>query len=181
MISRFYDPLQSALQNLAAIISTRTNIERMNEILECPVQSGSDTLTNDGCDIVFDHVGFEYNSGDAVLRDVSFTAKQGEITALVGPRAVYKRQAGKYTLAVYAQNGCACGYVRYAHKRHKQPCHAAQALCPTQQHRRGQSRDYQPYGQRKTVAHFHAQRRTKRRERGTYLSGLHRAAHAEGR
>lgn len=53
-------------------------------------------------------------------------------------------QAGKYTLAVYAQNGCACGYVRYAHKRHKQPCHAAQALCPTQQHRRGQSRDYQP-------------------------------------
>lgn len=85
VISRFYDPLQSALQNLAAIISTRTNIERMNEILDCPVQSGSDTLTNDGCDIVFDHVGFEYNSGEAVLRDVSFTAKQGEITALVGP------------------------------------------------------------------------------------------------
>ena len=85
VISRFYDPLQSALQNLAAIISTRTNIERMNEILEYPVQSGSDTLTNDGCDIVFDHVGFEYNSGEAVLRDVSFTAKQGEITALVGP------------------------------------------------------------------------------------------------
>ena len=85
VISRFYDPLQSALQNLAAIISTRTNIERTNEILECPVQSGSDTLTNDGCDIVFDHVGFEYNSGEAVLRDVSFTAKQGEITALVGP------------------------------------------------------------------------------------------------
>ena len=85
VISRFYDPLQSALQNLAAIISTRANIERMNEILECPVQSGSDTLTNDGCDIVFDHVGFEYNSGEAVLRDVSFTAKQGEITALVGP------------------------------------------------------------------------------------------------
>lgn len=85
VISRFYDPLQSALQNLAAIISTRTNIERMNEILECPVQSGSDTLTNDGCDIVFDHVGFEYNSGEAVLCDVSFTAKQGEITALVGP------------------------------------------------------------------------------------------------
>ena len=39
VISRFYDPLQSALQNLAAIISTRANIERMNEILECPVQS----------------------------------------------------------------------------------------------------------------------------------------------
>lgn len=85
VVSRFYDPLQSALQNLAAIISTRTNIERMNEILDCPVQTGSDTLTNDGCDIVFDHVGFEYNSGETVLRDVSFTAKQGEVTALVGP------------------------------------------------------------------------------------------------
>ncbi len=85
VVSRFYDPLQSALQNLAAIISTRTNIARMNEILDCPVQTGSDTLTNDGCDIVFDHVGFEYNSGETVLRDVSFTAKQGEVTALVGP------------------------------------------------------------------------------------------------
>ena len=85
VVSRFYDPLQSALQNLAAIISTRTNIARMNEILDCPVQTGSKTLTNDGCDIVFDHVGFEYNSGETVLRDVSFTARQGEVTALVGP------------------------------------------------------------------------------------------------
>ncbi len=42
-------------------------------------------LTNQGCDIVFDHVGFAYNSGETVLRDVSFTAKQGEVTALVGP------------------------------------------------------------------------------------------------
>ena len=40
---------------------------------------------NQGCDIVFDHVGFAYNSGETVLKDVSFTAKQGEVTALVGP------------------------------------------------------------------------------------------------
>ena len=85
VVSRLYDPLQSALQNLAAIISMRTSIARMNEILDCPVQTGSDKLTNDGCDIVFDHVGFEYNSGEAVLNDVSFTARQGEVTALVGP------------------------------------------------------------------------------------------------
>ena len=83
--SRLYDPMQTALLNLAAIIAVRTNIARMNEILEYPVQTGSDTLTNDGYDIVFDHVGFEYNDGETVLKDVSFTAKQGEVTALVGP------------------------------------------------------------------------------------------------
>ena len=83
--SRLYTPLEGALQNLAAIISTRTNIERMNEILDHPIQTGSSQLTNEGYDIVFDHVAFSYNTGETVLKDVSFTAKQGEVTALVGP------------------------------------------------------------------------------------------------
>ena len=83
--SRLYDPMQGALNNLAAVIAMRTNDARMNEILEFPTQTGSDELTNQGCDIVFEHVGFAYNSGETVLRDVSFTAKQGEVTALVGP------------------------------------------------------------------------------------------------
>ena len=85
VVSRIYDPLSGALQNLAAIISTNTNIARMNEILNHPIQSGTDVLSNKGCDIVFDHVSFAYNTGETVLRDVSFTAKQGEVTALVGP------------------------------------------------------------------------------------------------
>ena len=83
--SRLYDPMQGALQNLAAVIAMRTNVGRMNEILEYPVQTGSEQLTNRGCDMVFDHVGFAYRSGETVLKDVSFTAKQGEVTALVGP------------------------------------------------------------------------------------------------
>lgn len=83
--SRLYDPMQAALQNLAAIIAMRTNVARMNEILEYPVQTGNDTLTNNGYDVVFDHVGFAYTGGEVVLKDVSFTAKQGEVTALVGP------------------------------------------------------------------------------------------------
>ena len=83
--SRLYDPMQGALQNLAAVIAMRTNVGRMNEILEYPVQTGSEQLTNKGCDMVFDHVGFAYRSGETVLKDVSFTAKQGEVTALVGP------------------------------------------------------------------------------------------------
>lgn len=85
VVSRLYDPLQGALQNLVAVISTRTNIARMNEILDHPIQQGSDRLSNQGYDIVFDHVGFAYNTGETVLKDVSFTAKQGEVTALVGP------------------------------------------------------------------------------------------------
>ena len=83
--SRLYSPLEGALQNLAAVISTKTNIDRMNEILDQPIQIGSDRTTNKGYDIVFDHVGFAYNTGETVLKDVSFTAKQGEVTALVGP------------------------------------------------------------------------------------------------
>lgn len=83
--SRLYDPMQAALQNLAAIIAMRTNVARMNEILDYPIQTGSETLTNNGCDIEFNHVGFSYNNGETVLKDVSFTAKQGEVTALIGP------------------------------------------------------------------------------------------------
>ena len=85
LVSRLYDPMTMSLQNLAAIISSKIQCERMNEILEHPIQEGSETLTNNGCDIVFDHVGFSYNKNEQVLRDVSFTAKQGEVTALIGP------------------------------------------------------------------------------------------------
>ena len=83
--SRLYDPLQSSLQNLAAVISLRTNVERMDEILFHPLQEGKNELTNNGYDISFEHVRFGYGSGDEVLSDVTFTAKQGEVTALVGP------------------------------------------------------------------------------------------------
>ena len=83
--SRLYAPLEGALQNLAAVISTKTNINRMNEILDQPIQTGSNKVTNEGYDIVFDHVGFSYNTGETILEDVSFMAKQGEVTALVGP------------------------------------------------------------------------------------------------
>ncbi len=85
VVSRLYDPMQAALQNLAAIISIRTNVGRMNEILDHPVQGGGEELTNQGYDIEFDHVTFSYNKEETVLRDLSFTAKQGEVTAFVGP------------------------------------------------------------------------------------------------
>lgn len=85
VVSRLYEPLEGSLQNLAGIIATNSNIERMNEILDYDIQTGSDKLTNNGYDIEFSDVGFSYISKETVLRDVSFTAKQGEVTALVGP------------------------------------------------------------------------------------------------
>lgn len=83
--SRLYEPLEGALQNLAAVISTTANIERMNEILDHSIQTGTNKINNNGYDIVFDAVSFAYNTGETVLKNVSFTAKQGEVTALVGP------------------------------------------------------------------------------------------------
>ena len=85
VVSRLYDPMQSALQNLAAIISTSTNVARMNEILDHDVQTGNTKLTNKGYDVEFKNVKFSYNNNENVLKDVSFTAKQGEVTALIGP------------------------------------------------------------------------------------------------
>ena len=85
IVSRLYDPMQIALQNFAAIIATGVQCERLDEVLSHPIQEGSETLTNQGYDIVFDHVKFSYNDGTTVLSDVSFTAKQGQVTALIGP------------------------------------------------------------------------------------------------
>ena len=92
--TRLYDPLEAALQNLAAIISTKSNIERMNGILDTPVQTGEERLSNNGTDIVFENVGFSYDDSTDVIRDISFTAKEGEVTALVGPSG-----SGKTTIS----------------------------------------------------------------------------------
>ncbi len=85
LVSRLYDPMQMSLQNLAAIISANVQCERMEEILGHDMQLGTEELTNKGHDIVFDHVVFAYDNRETVLKDVSFTAKQGEVTALIGP------------------------------------------------------------------------------------------------
>ncbi len=85
VVTRMYEPLQIALQNLAAIISLNTNCARMDEILSHEEQTGRENLNNKGYDIAFGHVAFSYKDGEQVLQDVSFVAKQGEVTALIGP------------------------------------------------------------------------------------------------
>lgn len=85
VVSRLYDPLQAALQNLAAVTSTTVPCGRMNEILNHPVQDGKRELSISGYDIEFSNVGFSYNSSTPVLSNVSFTRRHGKVTALVGP------------------------------------------------------------------------------------------------
>lgn len=93
--ARLYDPLGLVLQNIAATFSAKLNINRMRAILEQPVQTGSDVCDPDSFDIVFDHVKFSYREDEGVLEDVSFTAKQGQVTALVGPSGGGKSTACK--------------------------------------------------------------------------------------
>lgn len=85
VVSRIYDPMQVSLQNLAAVIASGVQSDRLDEILSHEAQEGTNTMKHDGYDIEFSNVEFSYETGDVVLKDVSFVAKQGEVTALIGP------------------------------------------------------------------------------------------------
>ena len=93
--ARLYDPLGLVLQNIAATFSAKLQIDRMRTILEQPVQEGAEAFTPDNYDITFDHVSFAYREGADVLEDVSFTARQGQVTALIGPSGGGKSTACK--------------------------------------------------------------------------------------
>ena len=83
--SRLYEPMSGNLINLGMLNLLTVPVGRMNEIADYPAQTGETSFHPDGYDICFEHVGFSYDQGKTVLKDVSFTAKQGEVTALVGP------------------------------------------------------------------------------------------------
>ena len=83
--SRLYEPMSGNLINLGMLNLLTVPVERMNEIANHPAQTGTTDFHPAGYDIRFENVGFSYEEGKTVLRDVSFTAKQGEVTALVGP------------------------------------------------------------------------------------------------
>ena len=83
--SRLYDPMSASLINLGAAVSLGIQCERMDEILCHEEQRGTETLTNKGYDVEFKDVHFAYDTSETVLSGVSFTARQGEVTALIGP------------------------------------------------------------------------------------------------
>lgn len=93
--SRVYTPVSEVMNNLAALFYLDVRIDRMNEMNALPVQSGSADFRPDGYDIEFRNVDFSYDADKPVLKNVSFTAKQGEITALVGPSGGGKSTAVK--------------------------------------------------------------------------------------
>ena len=95
--SRIYNPIMGALDHFAALIFLNIRIERMKEISEMPMQEGRNEFNPEGYDIKFKNVDFSYMEGVQTLKGVNFTAKQGEVTALVGPSG-----GGKSTVAKLA-------------------------------------------------------------------------------
>ena len=100
MVSRIYAPFDQALMLMSELFAAESSAKRMRSITEEPVATGSAEFAPAGHDVVFDHVAFGYGAGEdgrageQVLRDVSFTAREGQVTALVGPSG-----SGKSTCA----------------------------------------------------------------------------------
>lgn len=104
VITRLYDPINVVLQSIAEIIDMRQSLARMNAIEGEPAQTGSLQFEPAGHDVVFDKVSFAYTSEEKVLEDVSFTAKEGEVTALVGPSGSGKSTAIKLAARFWDAN-----------------------------------------------------------------------------
>ena len=92
--SRLYDPLSGAMTNMADLFNVDLQVNRLKAIQNYPEENGEKEYHTNGYDIAFEHVRFAYEPGKPVLKDVSFTAKQGQVTALVGPSG-----GGKSTIA----------------------------------------------------------------------------------
>jgi len=93
VITRVYAPFDQALALIAEMFMSQVSASRLMEIYDAKTADGADSFAPDGHDIVFENVGFAYDN-EQVLRGVSFTAKEGEVTALVGPSG-----SGKSTCA----------------------------------------------------------------------------------
>ncbi len=93
VITRVYAPFDQALALIAEMLMSQIAASRLMEIHDTKTAEGADSFKPEGHDIVFDNVGFAYDD-EQVLRQVSFTAKEGEVTALVGPSG-----SGKSTCA----------------------------------------------------------------------------------
>ena len=85
VVSRLYEPMSGMLINLGALNAAQVNIDRTNAMNDIKKQNGRQEFTPKNYDIQFEHVGFEYNDDESILDEVTFTAKQGEVTALIGP------------------------------------------------------------------------------------------------
>ena len=103
--SRLYDPLSGAMANMAELFGVNLQVKRLKEIQEYPLENGQTEYHTKGYDVIFDHVKFSYETGQTVLKDVSFTAKQGQVTAVVGPSGGGKSTIAKLAAKFYDVDG----------------------------------------------------------------------------
>lgn len=94
--SRIYGPILTVLTMLPDLMYLKVSTGRLRTLMESLPMEGKSGLDVDCYDITFDHVSFAYNE-EAVLKDVSFTAKEGKVTALAGPSG-----SGKSTVSQLA-------------------------------------------------------------------------------
>lgn len=103
--SRLYDPLSGAMANMAELFAVDLQVNRLKTIQNYKEEDRQKTYHTNGYDITFDHVSFSYEPGKPVLKDVSFTAKQGQVTALVGPSGGGKSTVANLAAGFYDVNG----------------------------------------------------------------------------
>ncbi len=113
MVSRIYAPFDQALMLVAELFASRNSARRMQAIMDEPVATGALEFAPANHDISFEHVAFSYGAGDdgragdKVLADVSFVAKEGEVTALVGPSGSGKSTCARLAARFWdASSGC---------------------------------------------------------------------------
>lgn len=94
-VTRVYDPINVILQAVAELMDMSLSLKRMRAIENEPIQTGSTSFEPQGYDVAFDDVGFAYADGEDVLDGVSFTAREGQVTALVGASGSGKSTAVK--------------------------------------------------------------------------------------
>ena len=103
VITRIYAPFDQSLALIAEMFVSQVSANRMMEIYDTPIASGKETFEPKGYDIEFHHVSFSYDNHD-VLKDVSFIAKEGEVTALVGPSGSGKSTCAKLAARLWDTN-----------------------------------------------------------------------------
>ena len=94
-VTRVYDPINVILQAIAELMDMSLSLGRMRAIENEPIQTGHTSFEPQGYDVAFDDVGFAYADGEDVLDGVSFKAREGQVTALVGASGSGKSTAVK--------------------------------------------------------------------------------------
>ncbi len=102
MVTRVYAPFDQSLALIAEVFVSDVSVQRLNEIFDTPIATGSGTFEPAGHDVVFENVGFSYDKqGEATLENVSFIAKEGQVTALVGPSGSGKSTCARLTARLW--------------------------------------------------------------------------------